>query len=69
MASLSGLAVYWETDAKTIVGSTLDETLANFKAKIPQENSVKDYSFILKPVSGMAKVPHLGHNAIICNPM
>ncbi|KAG0050250.1 hypothetical protein BGZ83_004992 [Gryganskiella cystojenkinii] len=57
LATLDSLAMYWNTDSRSLAGKGMDEALKAFVGLIAKAEHVPDeHQYILKPVSGTGKI-------------
>ncbi|KWU46731.1 hypothetical protein RHOSPDRAFT_14825 [Rhodotorula sp. JG-1b] len=56
LATLDSLAVYFDTDSKSLAGYSLDEAITKFTELIARKNHTPAHQFVLKPVSGEGRL-------------
>lgn len=56
LATLDSLAVYFDTDSKSLAGYSLDEAITKFTELIARKNHTPSHQFVLKPVSGEGRL-------------
>ncbi|CAG8552629.1 14898_t:CDS:10 [Dentiscutata erythropus] len=57
LVTLGSLAIYWNTDSKSLAGSTTKESIATFTSLIASEQKIpQEHQYILKPVSGTGRI-------------
>ncbi|KAI0068196.1 hypothetical protein BV25DRAFT_1793389 [Artomyces pyxidatus] len=56
LAKLQSLAVYFDTDAKSMAGLPYETAVEQFTAMIAREDQAQDHQFILKPVTGEGRI-------------
>lgn len=57
LATLDSLAMYWNTDSRSLAGKGMDEALKAFIGLIAKAEHVPgEHQYILKPVSGTGKI-------------
>lgn len=56
LAQLQSLAIYFDTDTKSIAGLPLEESTRTFSKMIARGDHTPDHQFILKPVSGEGRI-------------
>lgn len=56
LARLESLAAYWDTDAPSLAGYSVEEAQEKFKSLIAREGNVPSHQFILSPVSGAGRL-------------
>ncbi|KAI0321342.1 hypothetical protein OF83DRAFT_1274656 [Amylostereum chailletii] len=56
LAKLESLALYFDTDAKSMAGLPYEKAVEAFVSMIAREDSTQDHQFVLKPVTGEGRV-------------
>ncbi|CAG8555201.1 10349_t:CDS:10 [Paraglomus brasilianum] len=56
LLTLGSLAVYWNTDTKSLAGHASNEAIKLFNSLIASESNTIDHQYILKPVSGKGRL-------------
>lgn len=56
LATLDSLAVYFDTDSKSLAGYSLDEAITKFTELIARKDHTPTHQFVLKPVSGEGRL-------------
>ncbi|KAI0047829.1 hypothetical protein FA95DRAFT_1589004 [Auriscalpium vulgare] len=56
LAKLESLAVYFDTDARSMAGLPYEKAVERFTAMIARDDQVQDHQFILKPVTGEGRI-------------
>ncbi|RUS17357.1 N-terminal region of Chorein, a TM vesicle-mediated sorter-domain-containing protein [Endogone sp. FLAS-F59071] len=57
LATLKSMAVYWNTDSRSLAGLPLKEAIRTFNELIATQSQVpEEHQYILKPVSGIGRV-------------
>ena len=56
LAKLDAFAIYFDTDSPSLAGLPKDEALTKFMDLVATKDKTPDHQFILKPVSGEARV-------------
>ncbi|CAG8543869.1 1688_t:CDS:10, partial [Acaulospora colombiana] len=57
LITLGSLAIYWNTDSRSLAGAPTKESVETFTSLIASENKVPtEHQYILKPVSGTGRV-------------
>ncbi|KAF0534769.1 vacuolar protein sorting-associated protein 13 [Gigaspora margarita] len=57
LITLGSLAIYWNTDSKSLAGSTTKESIEKFTSMIASEQKIpQEHQYILKPVSGTGRI-------------
>ncbi|VDB84480.1 unnamed protein product [Peniophora sp. CBMAI 1063] len=61
LSNLDSLAVYFDTDAKSILGLPYQESIDTFHTMIARTDSTTSHQFILQPVSGEGRIVMNNH--------
>ncbi|GAA5992083.1 hypothetical protein JCM10908_000736 [Rhodotorula pacifica] len=56
LATLDSLAIYFDTDSKSLAGYSLDEAITKFTELIARKDHTPSHQFVLKPVSGEGRL-------------
>ncbi|KAK4050444.1 Vacuolar protein sorting-associated protein 13 [Microbotryomycetes sp. JL201] len=56
LAKLESLAVYFDTDSKSLAGSSVEDAIVQFTELIARPGHMPSHQFVLKPVSGQGRL-------------